>query len=84
MMLGTRSTKSWKETRSKKLVFLGRPVTYGGSYISDDETFSELVCQELTQLTCFNGGVNAYGVINMVARSRFDSRISDAAQWFLL
>ena len=74
---GLRSTKSWKETRSKKLVFLGDSVTYGGSYISDDETFSELVCQELTQ-PCFNGGVNAYGVINMVARSRFDSRISDA------
>jgi lysophospholipase L1-like esterase len=74
--VGLRSTKDWQKEQ-KNILFLGDSVTYGGSHINDDETFSLLVCKHLTDWNCHNGGVNAYGILNMVARSRYDKRIQD-------
>ena len=75
--VGLRSKKSWKSSKKKKLLFLGDSITYGGSYIDDNNTFAEIACKNIKGWDCFNGGVNAYGILNMVARSQFDFRISD-------
>lgn len=75
--VGVRSTEKWRND-GKNILFLGDSVTYGGSYINDNETFVYLACTELQNWSCFNAGVNGYGILNMVARSRYDSRISDA------
>ncbi len=75
---GLRSKKSWEKDTNRRIVFLGDSVTYGGSIIDDDAVFANLACKNLNNWSCFNGGVNAYGVLNMVARSRYDQRIKDA------
>ena len=75
--VGLRSKNNWNDNR-KKILFLGDSVTYGGSYLNDDQTFPLLVCKKLSDFDCFNGGVNGYGILNMVARSKYDKRISDA------
>ncbi len=74
---GLRSTNSWNSEK-KKIIFLGDSVTYGGSYIDDKDTFSSKVCAKLRNFICGNAGVNAYSVLNIVLRSKFDSRIQDA------
>ena len=56
-----------------KIYFLGDSVTYGGSYIDDDELFSENFCKKINQVlkkkfNCYNGGVNAYGFENIIQR----------------
>ncbi|MDC0195925.1 hypothetical protein OAJ80_03230 [Candidatus Thioglobus sp.] len=76
--VGLRSQKSWANNSNRKVLFLGDSVTYGGSFISDEQVFASLACKDLESLSCFNGGVNAYGILNMVARSQFDERIDDA------
>lgn len=73
---GLRSKIDWIDG-SKKILFLGDSVTYGGSFIGDDQTFVSIACDQLTDWECFNGGVNAYGILNMVARSRYDERLQD-------
>lgn len=75
--VGLRSIIEWKE-EGEKILFLGDSITYGGSYINDNETFSSIVCKTLTNWQCFNGGVNGYGILNMVARSKYDHRIKNA------
>ena len=47
-------------------------MTYGGSYIDDKETFAHLVCENIndTNYICGNAGVNAYGIFNIVYRSK--------------
>ena len=76
--IGLRSTSMWNSNNNNKILFLGDSVTYGGSYISDNQVFSELACRDLNGYSCFNGGVNAYGILNMVVRSRFDSRLENS------
>lgn len=58
---------------NNKIYFLGDSVTYGGSYIDDDELFSENFCKKINQnskkkVNCYNGGVNAYGFENIIER----------------
>ena len=58
---------------NNKIYFLGDSVTYGGSYIDDDELFSENFCKKINQksknkFNCYNGGVNAYGLENIIER----------------
>lgn len=52
-------------------------MTYDGSYVSNKETFSYLACKNIKSFSCFNGGVNAYGAMNMVLRSQLDNRIAN-------
>ena len=40
--------------------------------------FSHLVCETLKEYLCGNAGVNAYSIINMVMRSRYDTRLKEA------
>ena len=75
---GLRSLREWDDSDKGKILFLGDSVTYGGSYITDEDTFPELICQNMLEYTCGNAGVNGYGVLNMVMRSRFDTALSDA------
>lgn len=58
---------------NNKIYFLGDSVTYGGSYVDDDELFSENFCKKINQnskkiFNCYNGGVNAYGFENIIER----------------
>ena len=71
---GLRSSTNWI-SKEKNILFLGDSVTYGGSYIDDKDTFSSITCSKLKGWKCFNGGVNAYGILNIVARSKYDDRI---------
>lgn len=75
--VGTRSIHDW-DHKARNLLFLGDSVTYGGSYINDEQTFASLACNSLKGWLCHNAGVNAYGILNMVARSRYDERINSA------
>ena len=75
---GLRTIDNWKLSKKKKIVFLGDSVTYAGSYIDDKDTFVHKVCGELKNFICGNAGVNAYGIKNIVMRSKYDKRLQDA------
>lgn len=75
---GTRSIYNWNNDK-KKIVFFGDSVAYGGSYIDDEKIFSNLVCKGQENYSCFNAGVNAYGILNMTNRSRFDERLEESS-----
>ncbi len=77
---GLRSNSEWAvANNSNKIVFFGDSVTYGGSYIDNTKLFSEKVCKILNNSSiCGNAGINSYGVLNMILRSRYDYRIADA------
>ena len=79
--VGLRSLHNWSGNKNKKkIVFYGDSVTYGGSYIDDTEIFSHLVYENLesNKFICGNAGVNAYGIINIIYRSRYDERINNS------
>ena len=79
--VGLRAIYNWKENNDKKkIIFFGDSVTYGGSYIDDKETFAHLACENIknTNYICGNAGVNAYGIFNIVYRSKYDLRLTDA------
>ena len=86
--VGLRSTINWKNNKDKKkIVFFGDSVTYGGSYIDDKKLFSHLTCDKIKKddYICGNAGVNAYGIFNIVFRSRYDERLNeDHLRIFLL
>ena len=75
--VGLRSVINWRNNNNKKIIIFGDSITYGGSYIDDKETFSYLICKKTENYICGNAGVNAYSIINMVMRSRFDKRYGD-------
>ena len=75
---GLRSQDNWDLAKGKRILFMGDSVTYGGSYVDDSEIFSTLVCGYIPDSTCGNAGVNGYGVLNMVLRSRVDHRLDKA------
>jgi hypothetical protein len=81
--VGLRSLHSWDNDK-KKIIFLGDSVTYGGSYIDDNDIFSHQVCKNLKSFICGNAGVNAYSVKNIVMRSKYDERIQDGAIYIYL
>ena len=75
--IGVRASQEWR-TDGANIVFFGDSVTYGGSYIDDSQTFASLVCKNISEWSCYNAGVNGYGILNIVAKSRYDSPINDA------
>ena len=79
--LGLRTPFSWNKVNKERIIFIGDSITYGGSYIDDKKIFSYLVCDKLKNYLCGNAGVNAYSVINMVMRSRFDIRIKNSENY---
>jgi hypothetical protein len=73
---GFRSTKDWSEAADAKILFIGASVTWGGTFIDDNDLFSEGVCQRLAKSTgkryiCANTGANQYGTDNMAERIRY-------------
>jgi hypothetical protein len=59
----------------KEIYFLGDSVTYGGSYIDDENIFSSKTCEYLFKKklnrSCLNAGVNAYGFENIINRYNY-------------
>ena len=82
--LGLRSINDWGNSQTNKIVFFGDSITYGGSYIDDKKTFSHIVCKELNYNLCGNAGVNAYSIINIVMRSRYDQRLKNISKYIFL
>jgi hypothetical protein len=66
--LGLRAEEDWdlKEIKNK-ILFLGDSVTYGGSYIANQDLFSHVATRALPGFQAGNGGVNAWGVNNVAA-----------------
>lgn len=66
--LGLRANHDWDPSISQhKVLFLGDSVTYGGSYITNDELFSTLALAHLPGYESANAGVNGWGVNNVCA-----------------
>ncbi|MBD3305654.1 hypothetical protein GF339_04685 [candidate division KSB3 bacterium] len=69
--LGLRADRDWDNEREEKILFLGDSVTYGGSYIDNQDLFSQRVVKFLnaTNASSYvsgNAGVNAWGIENIV------------------
>jgi lysophospholipase L1-like esterase len=66
--LGLRAEQDWDpKDFNHKILFLGDSVTYGGSYISNDQLFSSLVGKKIPTYAAGNAGVNGWGVNNVHA-----------------
>jgi len=63
--LGLRSNHDWDDNPTNKILFLGDSVTYGGSYLSNDDLFSAIAIQNHRGYQPGNGGVNGWGVENI-------------------
>lgn len=56
------------------IIFFGDSITYGGSYVDDNQLFSSLTCEMLDsenvspKYSCANAGVNGFGIRNMLGR----------------
>lgn len=65
--LGLRANQDWDMApSSNRVLFIGDSVTFGGSYISNEELFSEQAVKGLS-LEAGNAGVNGWGVMNVHA-----------------
>ncbi len=63
--LGIRANEDWHGNINNKILFLGDSVTYGGSYVSNQELFSSLAVKDFPGWQSGNAGVNAWGVENI-------------------
>lgn len=77
---GMRSNNDWLNNKDRKLLFIGDSVTYGGSIVSNNELFSEKICQKLNvnnkKFLCGNYAANGYSIISMknkIAYKEFDN-----------
>ena len=68
--LGMRTNFNWENHEQKeKILFFGDSVTYGGSYLDNQDLFSEKICANyLTNSICGNFGVNGYQFENIQSR----------------
>lgn len=66
--LGFRAAQDWDLAQTaNKVLFLGDSVTYGGSYITNEDLFSNLAVLPFPEFVAGNAGVNAWGVDNVCA-----------------
>lgn len=66
---GMRSNGEWENTKkTEKILFFGDSVTFGGSYIDNNDLFSEKFCQKVQNSVCGNYGVNGYKINNINLR----------------
>lgn len=66
---GMRTNYNWNNTiNSKKIIFFGDSVLFGGSYIDNTELFSDKLCSMISNSICGNYGVNGYRVENLKLR----------------
>ncbi|MCK4577979.1 MAG: hypothetical protein KAU50_04270 [Candidatus Marinimicrobia bacterium] len=63
--LGLRADDDWDANIENKVLFIGNSVTYGGSYIANNELFTHLAVEGITGYMSGNAGVNGWGVENM-------------------
>lgn len=63
--LGLRADRDWDNNIANKVLFLGDSVTYGGSYISNDELFSHLALEHMDGYMSGNAAINGWGVDNI-------------------
>ena len=65
--LGLRANQDWHEKtpNKKRILFLGDSVTYGGSYIDNQDLFSSLAFKHNKNIETANAGVNAWGILNI-------------------
>ena len=68
--LGMRTDFDWKENLDlNKIIFFGDSVTFAGSYIDNNNLFSEKICKlYIKNSICGNYGVNGYMLQNLFAR----------------
>src|SRR5262245_54791260 len=81
---GLRAIKDWTSPAQGKILFIGDSVTWGGTYIDDEDTFAAGVCARLQAATakdfvCGNAGTNEYGTDNMAARIRYKTMKDETA-----
>ena len=63
--LGLRADSDWDNDKKNKILFLGDSVTYGGSYVSNDELFTSLALNNVNGFIGGNAAVNGWGVENI-------------------
>lgn len=63
--LGLRADRDWDANEAQKVLFVGDSVTYGGSYISNEELFSSLAVEGIDGVVSGNAAVNGWGIDNM-------------------
>ena len=73
---GLRAAKDWTSPADAKILFVGDSVTWAGTYIDDNDTFSEGTCVRLAQVigktfVCGSASANGYGTDNMAERIRY-------------
>jgi lysophospholipase L1-like esterase len=73
---GLRATKDWTSRADAKILFVGDSVTWAGTYIDDNDTFSQGVCTRLERAAgksyvCGSASANGYGTDNMAERIRY-------------
>ena len=67
--LGMRTKSDWENIEHKyKILFFGDSVTFGGSYIDNEDLFSEKFCKLYQNSICGNYGVNGYRLHNLNLR----------------
>lgn len=74
--MGLRAARDWTSRADGKILFVGDSVTWAGTYIDDNDTFSQGTCARLAQATgrsfvCGSASANGYGTDNMAARIRY-------------
>jgi hypothetical protein len=75
--LGLRAAGEWDSNPAGKILFLGDSVTYGGQYVADSQLFSSVAGGRLPGWQVGNGGINAWGIGNIVGLLR-DYRFTPA------
>jgi lysophospholipase L1-like esterase len=66
--IGMRSNSEWNDDKKDlKILFFGDSVTYGGSIVSNEDLFTEIICKNLDSNSqfkskCGNYGTNGYGI----------------------
>lgn len=66
---GMRSSGEWENTKkTEKILFFGDSVTFGGSYIDNEDLFTEKLCILIKNSICGNYGVNGYKIKNILHR----------------
>lgn len=65
--LGLRTNQDWnnKTPAKTRILFLGDSVTYGGSYIDNQDLFSTLAFKNNKNVETANAGVNGWGILNI-------------------
>ena len=61
---GMRSNVDWDKENTNAILFVGDSVTYGGSIVSNDDLFTEKICEKISyeKFICGNLSANGYGL----------------------